>query len=154
MHRKYALGLLAALILTLNACGKKEQPPQPASTPAPTSAPAPVPAGVTVTGVTLGKAVGADKKVAQPADSFAPKDTIYVSIDTAGAGNATLRARWTYRKNGQEALVKEDTQTISATGPASSEFHVSKPDGWPAGEYQVAVFVNDQPASTKTFSVK
>ncbi len=150
--------MLTALILALNACGKKEEAGKPESIPAPTSAPAPVPspptAGVTVLTITLGNAIGADKKVTQAADSFGKKDTIYASVNTTGAGTATLKAKWTYRTNGQETAVKEDTQTIVATGPASNEFHISKPDGWPAGNYQVEIFVADKSAGTKTFTVK
>ena len=134
MNKKYILATLAALILTLNACGKKEEAPKPQSAPAPTSIPAPVPppamAGVTVGSITLGNAIGASKKVTQASDSFGKKDTIYASVDTTGSGSATLKAKWTYRKGGQESLVKEDRQTIAPTGPASSEFHISKPDGW------------------------
>ena len=158
VHKIYIFGMLAALILALNACGKKEEAPKPESIPAPTSVPAPVPspptAGVTVLTITLGNAIGADKKVTQAADSFGKKDTIYASVNTTGAGTAALKAKWTYRTTGQEATVKEDTQTIAPTGPASSEFHISKPDGWPAGDYQVEIFVADKSAGTKTFTVK
>ena len=111
-------------------------------------------AGVTVGTITLGNAIGTSKKVTQASDSFGKKDTIYASVDTAGAGTATLKAKWTYRKSGKEAVVKEDTQTITPTGPASSEFHISKPDGWPAGDYQVEIFVDDKSARSKTFTVK
>ena len=158
MNKKYILATLAALMLTLNACGKKEEAPKPQSAPTPTSAPVSVPppamAGVTVGSITLGNAIGASKKVTQASDSFGKKDTIYASVDTTGSGSATLKAKWTYRKGGQESLVKEDRQTIAPTGPASSEFHISKPDGWPAGDYQVEIFVDDKSAQSKTFTVK
>jgi hypothetical protein len=155
MDRKYFFGVLAALVLALSACGKKEEPRKSEPIPPPTSGTAPAaPAGVAVTAVTLGNAVGADKKVKQTTDSFGAKDTIYASVDTAGAGTATLKAKWTYLKNGQETLVKEDTQTIVPTGPATSEFHISKPDGWPKGEYRVEISAAGKPAGTKTFTVK
>jgi hypothetical protein len=158
MNKKIILATLAALVLTLNACGKKEDAPTPQVAPTPPSAPVSVPppviAGVTVGSVTLGKAIDAGKKVSQAADSFGKKDTIYASIDTTGSSTATLKAKWTYRKGGQESLVKEDAQTITTTGPATSEFHISKPDGWPVGDYQVEIFVDDKPASSKTFTVK
>jgi hypothetical protein len=153
MKKIYALGMMAALVVALGACNKKEEAPKPQPTPAPapttTSAP-----GVSVLAVTVGNAIGADKKVAQAANSFAKKDTIYASVDTTGSGSATLKAKWTYRADGKVAVVKEDSQTINPTGPSSSEFHVSKPDGWPAGDYQVEIFADDKPAGSKSFTVK
>jgi hypothetical protein len=151
MPKAIILGILAALIVAVSGCGKKEEAPKAQS---PTPVPPAATAGVTVTAITLGNAIGANKKVTQAADSFGKKDTIYASVDTSGAGTAALRAKWTYRKAGQETLVKEDAQTITQTGLASSEFHVSKPDGWPTGDYQVEIFVNDKTAGTKAFTVK
>jgi hypothetical protein len=152
MNGRYGLVVFAALVLALTACGKKEEVRK-AETPAPTTAPAPS-AGVTVTAINLGTAVGADKKVTKGTDTFDRKDTIYASVDTTGAGNATLRAKWTYRKDGKEAVVKEDTMTIAPTGAATNEFHISKPDGWPVGNYQVEIFVADKSVGTKAFTVK
>ena len=159
MIPKYFVVILIAAAMALAACGKKEEPPKPAATPAPpppvqAPAPVPAPAGVTVSTVSLGKAIGADKKVSAPTDAFGKADTIYASIDTTGAGSATLKAKWTYHKDGKVAMVKEDTQTINPTGPATSEFHVSKPDGWPVGDYEVEVLVGDKSAGTRKFSVK
>jgi len=158
MNKKYILASAAALILTLSACGKKAEAPIPPPAPAPTVAPAPVPppvmAALAVDAIRLGNAIDSSKKVSQTSDSFGKKDTIYVSVDTTGAGTATLKAKWTFRKGGQSSLVKEDLQTISPSGPASSEFHISKPDGWPAGDYQVEIFLDDKPTQSKTFTVK
>ena len=155
MPKNYLLGTLAALMLVLNACGKKDETRTvPAPAPAPAQIPAPASAGVTVQSIAVGSAIGVDKKVTRATDSFGSKDTIYATVDTTGSGTATLRAKWTYRKNGQETLVKEDKQTIAPTGPASNEFHVSKPDGWPAGDYQVEIFVGDKSAGTKNYTVK
>lgn len=155
MQKKYILGVAAAVILALSACSKKEAPRTPESIPAPTSTvSSPQTAGVAVVAVTLGSAIGADKKISQASDTFGAKDTIYASVDTTGTGAATLKAKWTYRKNGQETVVKEDTQTIVPTGPARSEFHISKPDGWPSGDYRVDIFVADKVAQTKSFTVK
>lgn len=156
MKRQYLYVLLTAAAVALSACGKKEEPPKPAAAPAPppAAAPAPAPAGVTAGMVSLGAAIGADKKVTTATESFAKGDTFYVSVDTTGAGTATLKAKWTYHKDGQVAVVNEESQTINPTGPATSEFHLSKPDGWPAGEYQVEVFLNDKSVGVKKFAVK
>ena len=152
------IALAAASVLALVACGKKEPPAPPPPAPAPASAPAPAPApapaGVALSSVTLGKAVGADKKVTAATETFAKGDTIYASIDTTGSGSATLVARWTYSKDGKTVPVKEDSATVAPTGPATSEFHVSKPDGWPIGTYQVEILVDGKTAATKAYKVQ
>jgi hypothetical protein len=156
MNKTIRFLALALVAVGLVAC-KKDPPPAPAPAPAPKTAPAPAPApaGVSVFSATLGSAVGADKKVSAPKETFAKGDTIYVAIDTAGSGSANLKAKWTFiGKDGKPVPVKEDTQTIQAAGPTTTEFHVSKPDGWPAGDYQVEVLLNDQVVQTKRFAVK
>jgi hypothetical protein len=157
MKNRILFTLFVSAALALGACGKKEEPkatPAPAPTSAPTPAPAPAPAPVAVSGVTAGKAIGADKRITAATDAFARTDTMYVSVDTTGSGTARLDAKWTYRKGDKVAVVKEESMTINATGPATNEFHVSKPDGWPAGEYQVDVMLDGKPAGSKKLTVK
>lgn len=150
------ISLAFLLALTVVACEKKESPP-PATTQAPPAtqpAPPATPAEITVTGVTLGNTIGADKRVATPSTSFSKNDTIYAVVETQGNGNLTLKAVWTYLKGNQVAKVNESSQTITASGPAVNEFHVSMPSGWPAGDYQVEIFANDKSAGVSKFTVK
>lgn len=106
---------------------------------------------VRVTEVELGRTIGADRRVTDEVDDFAAMDTVYVSVDTDGAASgATLTARWTY-EDGQ--VVDESTQTISPTGPTVTEFHISKPDGFPAGGYQVEILLNGRSVETEEFAV-
>ena len=157
-----ALGLAGAL--TIAACNKSPEnaPPPATTTPAATPPPAPAStstpttmtpsAGVSVTSVDLGTAVGADQKVTSPTTTFSPKDTIYAAVSTTGtASNATLGAKWTYQ-DGQ--TVNDSSQTIAPTGPAVTTFHISKPDGWPAGNYKVEISLDGNAVSSKDFSVK
>ncbi len=153
MEAKILFTLIVSAALALAACGKKEEP-KPAPAPMPAPAPVTVPAGIAVSSVTAGKEIGADKKVMVATDTFAKTDTMYVSVDTTGSGTAKLDAKWTYRKGGEVAVVKEDTMTINATGPATNEFHVSKPDGWPAGDYEVEVMLDGKSAGSKKLTVK
>ena len=141
-----AFCLAAALV----ACAKKEPPPPP-PTPVPTVAPTPVPFKVTT--IDLGKSIGDDKKIKDATAVFGPKDIIYVAISTEGiAPKATLKARWTYGEKGQ--LVNEETRDLSPTGPAVTEFHITKPSGWPAGKYKVEVSADGNLAMSKEFEVR
>jgi hypothetical protein len=149
-----ALGLAGALVIA--ACGKKEEAPPPpvvTTTPAPVVTPPPAaPAGVTVVSIDLGTAVGPDQKVTTPTTTFGPKDTIYSAVATTGtAPNATLGAKWTYQ-DGQ--TVNDSSQTIAPTGPAVTTFHISKPDGWPPGNYKVEISLDGTPVSSKDFTVQ
>ncbi len=109
-------------------------------------------AAVRVVQVDMGRSLAADKTISGNTDSFKPNDTIYASIATEGAApTATLKARWTYQ-DGQ--VVNESTQTIAPTRDARTEFHISKPDGWPAGKYKLELFLNGSSAATKDFEVE
>ncbi|MGC1548681.1 MAG: hypothetical protein WA777_09130 [Rhodanobacter sp.] len=153
----YVMACSLAATLALSACSKKEEaaaPPVAAATPPPAqSAPVatPAPAVVSVASVDLGSAVGADQKVTMATTSFSPKDAIYAAVSTNGSGSATIAAKWTYQ-DGQ--TVKDDSKSIAPTGPATTSFEITKPDGWPVGNYKVEISLNGQPASSKDFSVK
>jgi hypothetical protein len=140
--------LAVAASLALPACQKREKTaPAGTTTPPPAAQTAPA-----VTGVELGKAIQANKRVTQVLATFSPADTIYAAVITDGnAGSATLSARWTY-EDGQ--LVDESTQSIIMSGPATTEFHVMKPSGWPAGRYQVQISLNGVVARTVDFTVQ
>jgi len=157
MKNRILCTLIVSTALVLAACGKKEEPkPSPTPAPAPSvqPAPAPAPAGVMVSSLTTGSAVSADNKVSVATETFAKTDTMYVSVDTTGSGTANLAAKWTYHKGQNVAVVKEDSMTLNASGPATHEFHVSKPDGWPAGDYEVEVMLDGQSAGSKKLAVK
>jgi hypothetical protein len=67
------------------------------------------------------------------------------------APSKTITARWTF-EDGQ--VVNEETQTISPSGPAVTEFHITKATPWPAGKYKVEILVDGASAGTKDFEVK
>jgi hypothetical protein len=142
--------------LALFACKRQEAaPPPPAAppavqAPAPTAAPAPAP--FRVTGVTVGNAVGADKRVTTPSSVLAVTDTIYASVATDGTDEAVkLTARWLYEG---DTLVKEESIDIASAGPEVTAFQVSKPDGWPTGKYKVEIHKDGVPTATQEFEVR
>lgn len=141
---------VALALIVIGACGKKSNDTS-AQTSGGTIAPASNSGSVQVADVTLGRGVSADKHVANQSDTFTARDTIYASIHTTGtAPNTNLTARWTFQ-DGQ--VVDERTETISPSGDAYTEFHISKPSGWPAGKYTLHVLVNGQETQTKDFTV-
>lgn len=155
MHRPLRAGLLLALSLGIAAtlaCRREEAaPPAAAPAPAPAAAPA-APAPFRVSRIDLGNAIDASKQVPNPSAVFAPGDTIYASVVTEGASpSVTIIARWTF-EDGQ--VVSESSQSIAPEGPASTEFHISRPSGWPAGKYQVEVVANGASAGVKSFEVR
>jgi len=149
--KKLIVITVALPVMTILACQKSEPPPP---TPAATAAPVTtLPAPVSVSAVALGTAIGADKRVAAATETFSPKDTIYASVETAGTGHAKLRARWSFVKGDKTAKVDETAIEFDSAGPAVNEFHISKPSGWPKGDYKVEIFLGDaeSPAATRTF---
>ncbi len=160
-----------AAMLALSACGKNDEstapapsrtPPTTATAPTPAVAPPPAstaptavnnsaPTGVSVGSVELGSTVDANNRILASGTSFAPKDPIYVSVDTTGKGTATLAAKWT-TQDGQ--MVHEDSKSLDAAGPQTTAFMISKPDGFPTGSYKVEISLNGNQVASKDFSVK
>ena len=158
--------------LVLAACGNQAPPPPPPPKPAPTApaptpppattpaetpaaTPAPATAGTTFTSVELGNGVNASGNALSgaPMTTFGAKDTIYalVATNSGSATPAKISARWTF---GGSTLVNESTRDVAATGNSVTEFHISKPDGWPAGKYSVAISIDGKPVGSKDFEVK
>jgi hypothetical protein len=136
--------IAAALLIAVLAGCKKEQP-------APPPPPPPAPAAPSIGSLDLGHAIGADKRITTSQDTFGLRDTIYVSIATNGTGdNAKLKAVWTFGAD----TVRADSQTLNLAGPATSEFHISRPRAWHAGAYRIAVTLNNRPVQTRGFFVR
>jgi hypothetical protein len=135
--------LVLALPTLIAACAKKTEEYSSTTPPA---------AAVTVTDVDLGRAVGSDNRVVDKVETFAPKDVIYATVITKGASpSSIIKATWTF-EDGQ--VVDTSERTIAPTGEAATEFHIAKPDGFPAGKYKVEVYLDGSQVSTKTFEVK
>ena len=158
--------IISAAVLTLAvglfACSRSEAPPappnEPAALPGVEAKPPPGPSAsataksaARVASVELGSALDPTKRVVGPKTAFAPTETIYASVTTAGwEGPVTLTARWTF-EDGQ--LVSESSQTAEA-GPSTTEFHIAKPSGWPAGSYQVEILADGASAAVQRVEVR
>ncbi len=144
--------LAAALVLLVGAaaCGKKDAAPaddNTVSVPSSTSSP------LRVTDMQVGKRVGADKRIVDPATSFGTRDTVYVSVTTEGAAtDARLSATWMF--NGTQSVSEADEMVSSSGGTNVSEFHIMKDTPWPTGAYSVDVKLNGVSAGTREFRIQ
>jgi len=145
---------LLVIAITLHACGGSDSPP--ATTPeAAASAPATSPPPTTafrLVAIDLGKALGADKRIAEPSTVFAPTDVVFAVVSTDGSGpSVRLRAAWTYP--GGRLNVASERQ-IEPSGPTATEFRLSDPSGLPAGQYTLEIAANGQSLGVKQFTVE
>lgn len=151
-----AAGLAAAVALA--GC-KKDEPTldpnagttPPMTEPAGPSTPEPVaPAAMTVTTVDLGTEVGADNRITVPASSFSAGDTIHASVATDGNVGGNLTATWTY----QDGQVVDTQDKVVPAGAQTTDFSISKPDGWPAGQYKLEISTGGMVVQTREFTIQ
>ena len=136
------VSLLTAATLAATACGPKQARGGTA---------------VKVSQIELGRSLKPDLKIEDKTSTFRPTDVIYASIETKGNSAATLQTRWTFGDDkDHQQVVNESTRTISPNGdePVRTEFHISKPDGFPEGKYHLVVTINGAEGGTKDFEVK
>lgn len=170
------LSTVLAAALALSACGKSNEPASPVPSAPPPSATAiapppptmatpttPPPAStaampasgastaVSFSSVEIGSSVDANNMIRASGTSFAPKDKIYAAVETMGSGHAALAAKWTYQ-DGQ--TVHEDSKMLDTMGPQTTAFMISKPGGFPVGDYKVEISLDGKPVASKDFSVK
>jgi hypothetical protein len=107
---------------------------------------------LSVTNVSLGRAIGADNRVTNATAEFGTRDTIYAVVETNRAtAGGTLAARWKF-EDGQ--TVDESSRTLPPNTESVTEFHIANPNGWPAGRYSVEILINGSPARTEVFTVR
>lgn len=149
--RQVRISFVLALGVLLGACGGDDGNGE-VATPNSTPSQAPAVENLRVTSLDLGKSLDANRRVASTTNEFAPMDTIYASVVTQGSSNTgNLTARWTF-EDGQ--VVDETSQPISSTMSSATEFHISKPDGFPTGSYNVEILLNGQSADREDFTVR
>ena len=156
-HNALNLAIAAALAAGLALAGCKKQDATtdttaPATAPMGDTAPATPPAAAEfmVTTVDLGSAVGADNRITTPGMSFAGTDTIHASVASNGTMGGSLTANWTF----QDGQVVDTQEKSVPAGAQVTDFSISKPDGWPAGNYRLELSNNGMVVQTREFDVK
>jgi hypothetical protein len=102
-----------------------------------------------VADIQVGRSLNADNSIREHATTFTPRDSIYVSVITAGKGSATLSVRWTLR----DRVLDESKKQVEYTNTAATDFGLKSGWGFPKGEYTADVFLDGQPAGSRKFTV-
>ena len=165
MTQKLPLTTLAvalASVLVLSACNRDDDtapvdtttpaattPDDTMTPPATTDTTTTDTTGMSVTSVDLGSAVGDDNRISVPTTTFAGTDTIHASVVTDGASEGTLVATWTF----QDGQVVDTQEKVVPAGPQVTDFSITKPDGWPAGNYKLEISNGGMVVQTREFNV-
>ena len=73
------------------------------------------------------------------------------SSDPSAPQSGQLMARWTYEG---DQLVDQTSRDFSFTGTGSTAFEISKPDGWPTGNYRVEILHDGEVVQTRDFEIR
>jgi hypothetical protein len=153
--QKIARIVLGATLVALVGCGGGQREGSPGTeTGAVDSAAAPeqVSRELEVAGVMIGKRIGENNLITEPTFQFAPNDTVYVSIATAGQpDSAVLSTIWHFQSG---KMIDSSSQTIKPKGPENTEFHVAAAKGWQVGTYKVTIYADGDSVDARTFAVK
>jgi hypothetical protein len=105
---------------------------------------------LTVSNIQTGRSLNSDNSVGTLATTFKPNDTIYVAVLTSGIGSATIGVKFSYLGR----AISEPEKKVSYRGAAATEFHIEYSGGFPAGEYDIDVTFNGQPAGMRKVRVE
>lgn len=86
--------------------------------------------------------------------TFAPTDTFYAIVNLANAPDDTVvKAVWTAVSvnTGEQDVVVNETETTTGD---SLYFELSRESPWPAGQYKIDIYLNDELDRTLTFAVE
>ncbi len=103
-----------------------------------------------VASLQLGRAVNADHTVSSFTTTFAPDETVHLAVLTTGVGSGTISVRWTFAGR----VIDEPKKQVSYRIDEATEFPLRSAGGFPEGDYSAEVFLNGQPAGTRTFRVE
>src|SRR5262245_12044737 len=150
--------LLGAAVLTAACQGKTERSPEEtaaidsARAAANDSAAEANSKELKVTGVMIGRQIGANDLITQPTFQFAPTDTVFRSVATVGSPDSTALSAVVIGQNGK--TVDSTAQTIKPKGHATTPFRIAPAKGWKPGTYRVTLYADGDSVDAKLFAVK
>ena len=147
------VGTQVALVILANGCAGSEDSRSTAGVTdsAALAASADSAAELRVSNVMIGRRIGPGNRITEPTFEFAPRDTVYVSVATQGAGEAgNLTAAW---RSQSGEIVQKSSAPVPPAGE-NAEFRLAQPKGLKPGTYKVIVFLGGDSVETRVFVVK
>lgn len=116
---------------------------------APSTTPGPLTAQAWVDDFSIGKALGPEGVVTEDQDTFAPGETVHLSmkVDDAPAG-AAITVQW---YGPDDASLGEETKTV--TGQQATMAFARETGEWQQGDYRAEVWVGDEKVNEQHFEV-
>ena len=100
--------------------------------------------------IQTGKSLNSDHSVGTHTLSFRPKDTMYVSVLTAGRGAGTFTVKWRFA--GQ--VIQDLTKKVSYNDQAATDFRFQAADDFPIGDYEIEVIVDGKTIDRRRVKVE
>lgn len=142
--------LPAATAVLAAGCGRAERPAvQELSAAGPSARTDAAPAGLRVSNVMIGRRIGSGNRIIEPTFEFAPTDTVYVSVATAGTGGGILTGAW--RSQGGEIL---EQSSVPVQPGQNTALQLSRPKGFRPGTDKVVLFLGEDSVDAKVFVVR
>lgn len=103
--------------------------------------------------VTLARGVDDDYNPIGPTTTFAPDETVFLVVQGDVGISTWIRGVWYVDGEMDEEATRRITLTENKTGAAFYFSHLPK-EGWPEGEHEVALTVNDEEIGRYAFTVQ
>ena len=99
--------------------------------------------------------LASDEEGNNPTKVFSPDETFYCDVELSNApDDTTVRAVWTaVDVEGANPNTKID-EASTTSGSGQIQFNLTNDGPWPAGEYKVDLFLNDEQEPTRTLKFK
>ena len=112
-------------------------------------------AQIEITDARLAAQIGEDLLPIVPTELFKPNDTIYLSVSTLALADipGSLGVAWRYTYENEQQPVHSEGKELIFSGAGVTVFQISKPDGWPDGEYSAEIFLNGTSTRKLKFKV-
>jgi hypothetical protein len=146
-------GTQVALVILANGCAGSEDSRSTAGVTdsAALAASADSAAELRVSNVMIGRRIGPGNRITEPTFEFGPRDTVFVSVATQGAGEAgNLTAAW---RSQSGEIVQKSSAPVPPAGE-NAEFRLAQPKGLKLGTYKVIIFLGGDSVETRVFVVK